>query len=213
MSMFDNYNNQNTDYIPNNIPYDNKKVFSYPTPYTEYNVEGDKIGYYWYYGDTVNLTFDISGELTLESNSIIYYIPSQYPTTLTVGELNNKAYNVVDLVSWTLTAILEDEGLTEYIWTEDEIFSAPTEGDKAVYITASEYIKGMDAKIDIYNFRFENIYSTIIPAQNEITLSIGKDLSEQLVKGTYYITLTLIDKTTQTYIPLFKNKECTVDVR
>ena len=214
MGMFDNYNNQNTNYIPNNLTYDGKSPQSYPIPYTDYNAEEEKIGYYWYYGDTVNLSFDITGEMTVESNSIIYYISGQYPTINTVGELNQKAYNVADLLSWTLTAIEVDEGLTEYIWTADDEFENPQEGDKQVYITASDYIRGMTAQIKIHNFRYEVVYTEEQKVNsNEVTLSIGKDLSDKLVKGTYYITLTLIDEAVQSYIPLLKDKECVIDVR
>ena len=37
MGMFDNYNNQNTDYIPNNLGYAGKRPMAYPIPYVEYN--------------------------------------------------------------------------------------------------------------------------------------------------------------------------------
>ena len=40
MGMFDNYNNQNTNYIPNNMGYAGQKPLAYPIPYAEYNVEG-----------------------------------------------------------------------------------------------------------------------------------------------------------------------------
>lgn len=215
--MYENYNNKLTDYIPNNLTYDGKSPQRYPIPYTEYNVDGDIVGYYWYYGDTVNLVFDIDGELTVESNSIIYSISGQFPTTETEGELNQKAYNVIDLISWTLSSITE-VGAEQiiYNWTQDETFEAPTEGDKKVYITASDYIKGMVAKIQIHNFRYEIVYTEekkIEENPNEIILSIGKDLSNKLVKGTYYITLTLIDEAVQCYIPLLKDKECIVTVR
>lgn len=151
MSMFENYNNDLTDYVPNNLSYRGKKIYPYPIPYTEYNVEGDIVGYYWYYGDTVNLVFEINGETTIE--------------------------------------------------------------DRLEYVDASDTVEGMKAKIDIYNFRYENIYSYTTDASTEITLSIGKDLSDKMIKGIYYITLTLMDETTQTYIPLFKDKDCTVTVK
>ena len=151
MSMFENYNNDLTDYVPNNLPYKCQKIYPYPIPYTEYNAEGDIVGYYWYYGDTVNLVFEIDGETTVE--------------------------------------------------------------DKLEYVDVSDTLEGMKAKIDIYNFRYENIYSYTTDASTEITLSIGKDLSNTMIKGIYYITLTVFDETTQTYIPLFKDKDCTVTVK
>lgn len=209
MSMFDNYNDDNTNYIPNNMGYAGKKPLAYPIPYVEYNAEGEQSGYYWYYGDTVNLVFDLIGELTVEQDAIVYFITGQHPTTDTVGELNQKAYNINDLISWTCTAIDD----TTYIWTQDEEFTYPENAERGIYVPAAKYINGMIAKIKMFNFRFEEVYSFTADAKNEVVLSIGKDLSEKLIRGTYYITLTLIDETTQTYLPLFKDKECVITVK
>lgn len=38
-------------------------------PYEKYNAEGELIGYYWYYGDTINLEFTIEGEVTYEGSN------------------------------------------------------------------------------------------------------------------------------------------------
>ena len=37
-------------------------------PYEEYDVSGNLIGYWWYYGNTINLEFNIEGEVTYEGN-------------------------------------------------------------------------------------------------------------------------------------------------
>ena len=80
MSMFDTYKELPEGYVPNNIkPTDNLSC-AYPKlepcrptkPYEEYNAEGQLIGYYWYYGDEINLEFNIDGEVTsLEDNTYI----------------------------------------------------------------------------------------------------------------------------------------------
>lgn len=213
MGMFDNYNNQNTNYIPNNMGYAGQKPLAYPIPYAEYNVEGQQTGYYWYYGDTVNLTFNLIGELTVETGSIVYYQSGQAPTTETEGQVGQRAYNVYDLISWTCTAIEEEYEETTYIWTQDQQFTYPDDGQKGVYVPAARYVNGMTAQIKIYNFRFEEVYSFTTEARDKVTLSIGKDLSEKLIRGTYYITLTLVNETNQTYLQLFKDKECVITVK
>ena len=69
MGMFLNYQNIANSY-PNNL------VNAFPScdicsklnpleaskPYEEYNIKGDLIGYFWRYGETLNLEFDIDGE-------------------------------------------------------------------------------------------------------------------------------------------------------
>ena len=72
MGMFSNYNEHDY-FIPNNTNCSFPIGQSYTKlsndkaclPYCEYNSKGECIGYYWYYGESMNLDFDITGELTL----------------------------------------------------------------------------------------------------------------------------------------------------
>lgn len=70
-NMFTNYNYINDNVIPNNNP---KKTCScnYREPFANYNAKGDIIGYYWYFGNTVTLDFNITGEVVIEDGSIVY---------------------------------------------------------------------------------------------------------------------------------------------
>ena len=213
MGMFDNYNNQNTNYIPNNLGYACRKPMAYPIPYAEYNAEGEQSGYYWYYGDTVNLVFDLIGELTVESGTKIYTVTGQEPTENTVGEIGDCAYNLTDKISWSLSTITIDGNKTKYGWVQNETYENPPTGEQQVYISVADYVAGMEALIKLYNFRYEEVYSYTTEATSDITLSIGRELSEKLIKGTYYITLTLVDKTVQNYIPIFRDKECVITVK
>mgnify|MGYP003296204872 CR=1 FL=1 len=78
---------------------------TYIKPYEEYDNNGNIICYYWNYGDSINLSFSLSGEITVDSDAIIYNIAGQYPDKTTVANINSKAYNVIDLKSWTLVSI------------------------------------------------------------------------------------------------------------
>lgn len=87
MGMFDNYENIASNYIPNNLmpkcsPCSPKQNCSCIDPcktnkpyYADYNIEGELIGYWWYYGNALNLEFTIEGEVTLEDSS--EYIPAE----------------------------------------------------------------------------------------------------------------------------------------
>ena len=77
MGMFTNYENLANNYSPNNIcsgppkchPDEQKLNPCNPNkPYSEYNIEGELVGYFWYYGDAVDLEFNIDGQVTYEGN-------------------------------------------------------------------------------------------------------------------------------------------------
>lgn len=79
-NLFTNYQNINPNYEPSNIkpipnPCKPKLEPCKPTkPYEEYDAEGKLEGYYWNYGDTINLEFDVSGEITIIDGET--YIPA-----------------------------------------------------------------------------------------------------------------------------------------
>lgn len=70
MGMFDGYKNLNNIYSPNNNcppppkPECNLEPCFPNKPYIEYNAKGEMIGYWWYQGNTINLEFNIEGEVT-----------------------------------------------------------------------------------------------------------------------------------------------------
>ena len=146
-SMFDNYENLQQNYIPNNLPCCPPKIKQCEEsklepckpnkPYEDYNAQGLLVGYWWYYGNTITLDFDIIGEVTFEGN------------------------------------------------------------DK--YITPDEFLKDKEIKLELFNFRFENIFSKVYnykmikqdDGRIAVILNIGPELSSQLVRGVYYISLTV----------------------
>lgn len=78
--IFDNYENLSDNYIPSNSCYPSCPKPSnnclnlepcHPTKpyYTDYDIEGNIAGYWWYYGNTLNLEFTIEGEITIEGSS------------------------------------------------------------------------------------------------------------------------------------------------
>ena len=73
--MFENYQNLDTRYVPNN-----RDMYRCPTnehiqtplsnkPYEMLNDLGELVGYFWYYGNSVVLSFDIVGEYTSEQSN------------------------------------------------------------------------------------------------------------------------------------------------
>lgn len=92
MGMFDNYENITDNKQPNNLPKppvckpddnicdDVCQVRPVPTPaptlepckprvpFESYNAKGELDGYWWYYGDTMALEFNITGEVVIEGS-------------------------------------------------------------------------------------------------------------------------------------------------
>ena len=217
MGMFSNYHNIADNYIPNNL------VCSFPVgksytkldpiqaskPYEEYNAKGELIGYYWHYGETLNLEFNIDGEITVEDDAIIFYNIGQCPTEQTVGKLNQRAYNTATHRSWTCTYVSEADN--KYGWTEDAEFTYSEDSPKQVYVDATTFLKDKNVEVVLYNFRMERIHAKTFKGTTKIIFEIDTQLSQELVKGIYYCSLTVFDD--KINLPIFNSHDCVLSVK
>lgn len=214
--MFLNYHNIADNYKPNNL------IKAFPTealqsklmpveaskPYEEYNFKGELVGYFWRYGESLNLEFNIDGEITVESDAIISNTAGQSPSSKMPGYIGQKCYNTIDLRSWSCTSITE----TDYTWTEDKSFTYPTSGDvKKIYIPASSYLKDKSIEITLYNFRMEPVYSKSFGGDTKIIFCIDPELSKTLVKGVYYCSLSVFNKDVN--FKIFDANDCVFNVK
>ena len=201
MGMFTNY--QCISGQPNNLKYAFPQSCKYTKldpvsaskPFEEYNAKGELIGYYWRQGETVNLEFNIDGEITVESDSIIVDAYGYGPSEHTPGFVGQRLYNIADLRSWTCASIIE----SRYIWNQDEVFTYPQDSERSVYMSASDYIKDKTIEISLYDFRREKIYSQTFAGSTRVILTIDRELSERLTKGIYYCS-----------VKVFNNSMCQV---
>lgn len=216
MGMFLNYHNIADNYQPNNLinafPHGctNSKLnpLDASKPYEEYDAKGDLIGYFWHYGETLNLEFNIDGELTLESDAIIFKSVGQEPDNTTLANVGQRAYNVIDMRSWTC-AYVTRKG--DCVWEEDEEFTYPEDGNNLVYVSAADYLRDKHATITLYNFRHEQIHKSTVSASPTIIFTIDTELSKKLTKGIYYCSLVVFDDTMQTTI--FDANDCNLLVK
>ena len=119
MGMFLNYHNIADNYVPNNLikafPFKQNVSKLDPQsaskPYEEYNTKGDLCGYFWREGETLNLEFNLDGEITVESDAMILTVSGQEPAG---GDVGQRAYNIIDLISWTCV-VKDDESIWERI--------------------------------------------------------------------------------------------------
>ena len=197
MGMFLNYHNIADNYIPNNLINEYSKPISYTKldpkesskPFEERDIRGNLIGYFWRQGETLNLEFNIDGEITLENDSIIMKTHGQTPKPTTIAKPGQRAYNIVDLVSWTCIG----SDATQYYWEPDMEFTYPLNGDKKVYIPAANYLMGKTVEVTLYNFRMEPICKKLFDAEPTIIFAIDKELSATLPRGIYYCSVDVYD--------------------
>ena len=218
IDMFTNYQNLSDYYIPNNLAANKTQVDSYTKfklsesskPYELYNAKGELEGYYWYYKNTLNLEFMIDGELTLESDAIVYNVAGKLPSIRTEGFIDQRCYNIADMRSWTCKGA--DTLNHEFIWIEDAEFIYPTNGaGHTVFISAADYLADKTLKFTIYNFRMEELYTTQIPGTSQAIFAIDSKLSETLVRGIYYCSLELFGN--ETYEIIFSPSDCKLLVK
>lgn len=213
MGMFSLYDNQDKNYIPNNTrcsfsvgkSYTKLDPVSSRKPYEEYDAKGNLVGYFWYRGDSINLEFNIDGEIIVEDDAIILTAHKELPPS-EEGKLNQRAYNISDKLSWTCTGIIDDTR----IWTKDRVFTYPENG-KSVYVSANDYLKDKSVIVTLYNFRMEEIYNQIFAGTTRVRLEIDKQFSESLSKGVYYCSLKVFDDNVN--ITVFDIKDCVLNIK
>lgn len=194
MGMFLNYHNISDNYIPNNlmsafpnVASSKSKLYSVQTtkPYEEYDSKGNLCGFYWRQGESVNLEFNLDGEITVESDAIIYVGATDIPTYDTVGYIGQRAYNITTLQSWTCTNIINDV----YVWTHDSEFVYPENSDTSIYVSANDYLKDKSVRVCLYNFRHEVLTTKTFAGASKIIYSITPAESAKMPKGVYYCTV------------------------
>ena len=189
MGMFTGYDTLQSNYIPNNLPNCPSKSSKldpiYPNkPYVDYDAFGNVQGYWWYYGDTVNLEFNISGEAVYEG------IPEIIDEPEIIGETNTSPNAIGN------------------------------------YINVSDFLSDKEILIQLYNFRQEElvidkkiiqktfgIEQLIQNSDGSVSLvfEIDDQLSKDLVRGIYFISLKVIAKGLQD--TLFQQSDAILTVK
>lgn len=149
--MFTNYNNTPSSYVPNNTTEVSLGSVRVKKPLEELDANGNLVCYSWNQGDTINLGFNITGNI-------------QYD-------------------------------------------------DSSAYEDAATYLSGKTMQLNLYNFRYEVIYTATIDASTTPVFTIDKTLSASLVSGIYYCSLTIIDTTNNINTTVFNVTDGKLRVR
>ena len=196
MKMFDNYDNLDPEYIPNNISKDtdtNYIILDNTLPRPIYDIKNNFIGYTWDEGEFFDLNISVNDKIKVKENSIIFNCPGEYPDTYTAAEIKGQqAYNTADGKSWTYVGKANDL----HIWIEDIDLIYPINGDKIIEINTDMIDNHIE--LDIYNFRWEKIYSkTGETGKSNIVLQIDEEMSEILKPSVYYVIVKICSEETQ----------------
>lgn len=98
--MFENYQNLSTQYTPNNyqnvyVGNTNLQSVSPNKPFEVVDVAGNLTGYFWYYGNSVVLSFEISGEYVSGSDTYVDAADVLKDCMLTLTMYDNIRHNIV----------------------------------------------------------------------------------------------------------------------
>lgn len=202
MGMFKNYHNIADNYVPNNLIHsfittetDTKlDPVSASAPFEERNTKGELVGYSWRQGETLNLEFNIDGEIALEPDAIVSKIAGYAPTPDTMGYVGQSFYNLVDLRLWRCDVISTLS--RTYTWNEYE-FTYPEGESRKVYVSAADYLKDKTIEVTLYNFRHEAIEESrrCFEGTSKIIYPIDRNLSASMPRGIYYCSVTVSNPT------------------
>ena len=205
-SIFDNYDNLKEQYIPSNM--NNKPCPPPPNPkldpaipkkpYCDYNAKGELVGYWWPYGNTVNLEFELSGEATTDDT---YFDVRDFIKNKQIQiKLYNFRHEVIDTKLYDgkdYQSFVKVKGITKksiglfYIYDE--------ETDQYIGVKLPEaYEEGRD-------------YYISNPDPVCIVYPIDEAMSLTLEKNTYYCSLSIINKGINETV--FYQEDCTLTVR
>lgn len=220
MGMFTNYQQELVKvYQPNNLvnafptPITDSKLKSLPEgkPYEEYDAKGNLIGYCWKQGETLNLEFNIEGELTVEDNALVSFIKGETPENLSVDSESRRYYNVFDMKSWT--AFRDGDDVT---WVEDQEFTYPESDSeftlKRIFIPAENYLEDKQVVVTLFNFRMEPIHTwNSGVTRSKVVCPIDKELSRTLVRGIYYCSAVVENESVR--FNIFDTTDCVLHVK
>ena len=205
-SLFDNYDNLGSQYIPSNMNCQNTVPKNNPflepvgpkRPYEERNAQGELIGYWWTYGDTVDLDFELSGDVTIDGEDSYIDVRDFIKDKQLKIELFNFRHEEIN------TTIYEGKDYATQTTYKVADVCKLTSG---IYYT---YNNGTYEPVVLpTNYQAGVVYYEQEPIH--VVKPIDLTLSQELVKGTYYCSFSIIS--TDLSATVFYQDSCTLVVK
>lgn len=170
------------------MEFENNTTLNLDLPRKEYDITGKFIGYSWSYGETLVIPYSVDKVIYVEEDALVFDASGASPSTSTVGTFGQKAYNTADRKSWVCRTLDN----AEYAWEEQAEFTYPLNGNKKIVLVLDQDIDNISIGFSISNFRREEVYSVIYSNAREASLVIDSELSNKLISGIYYCTVTIL---------------------
>ncbi len=198
MGMFDNYGNDS--YTAYNLtpPSISRGILTnFKTPLYTRNSQGNIDRFLWVEGEHFDLKINAKMKVRVPKGSIIFYESGEKPISSTMGKVGLKCYNVIDYISWTLTAINKTpDGNNVFEWTKDNLFECLQSGGEEVEL--SPFMKDGSFEISILNFRREVMYE-FSTDDSTVEIPINDEETPELKQGQYFIDLFVVDSDSHSY--------------
>ena len=158
------------------------KPFIPKKPYEEYNAEGQLIGYWWGYGDTIDLEFCLSG----------YVIDDEMNTYMTVRDFVKDKHINFSLYNFRHEELLTKvyEGSDYQIPTYSEVYNITPITEGVFYVYTPSEVGGTYTRVILpQDYQVDTRY--YIQDDVKVVFGIDSELAKTLVRGTYYCSLTI----------------------
>ena len=187
--MFDNFENQPSDYIPNNMfrpPIIRRVELNDDSIHPIYR-RGRLFAYWWNWGDDISLEVKNNLTIYLPDEAIVSNTPGFEPSTDTEGDFSGqKYYNLVDLTSFTLSAIIDSDPKT-YIWEKDAKFTYQSIGKTAIEVELPKK-ENEQFVVQLLDFRNEKVKEDIF-TDIPFTWTITPEESLKIHQGIYTLNI------------------------
>lgn len=199
MGMFDNYHNINPSEHPDNMHFKvpvKKIVTSYDALEKSFDVHGNFIGYKWNYGSSISSVFTVNRWVRVAEDAIIYDQHGEMPTAITEGHIGQRAYNIVDMRSWSCEEMEVDTNLPggiKYVWYMDDDITTFSDGVVPVQLTPDMTNKSI--VVEFRDWKNELVYQKAEENSPIIAINIDKTESEKFVTGTYTCIVSIVSAT------------------
>lgn len=138
--MFDNFQNIPADYTPNNFQTAQNTCSAIEPknpnkPYEIKNITGELLGYFWYYGNSIDLTFDIYDN----SDEAAFTAESTYVTIQDYLQFCDLTVTLFDAYNWSIVhqEKLQAKGNVVTLHINAELSSKIVKGKYRIQLVAS----------------------------------------------------------------------------
>lgn len=136
------------------------------------------------------LTIEIQVCIGRNYDDIVYRLPDEAPTTTTIADVGDKAYNLWDMKSWTCTNVTTS-GTYLYTWVQDTEFTAREHGD-TLEPMLDHYYEDKLYNLTIMNHLYEPIHKGQYQAASPFKLPINQEMLKIMKKGIYRYQIDLL---------------------